>query len=407
MSVYGHARPTTPAAEALASAAVRFDNAYVTAPWTQPSTASIMTGLFPSAHGVRATFSALSAVGQTLAGVFQAAGYRTEGIVSNRLLGRRYGFDSGFDRYSERHVTNHQGISTPGVTREAVRRLRVLAEQTEPFFLFVHYFDPHFDYLPHPDYSFASARTALTGGRSILSLRDMGTKISNDEVEYVRDLYDGEVRFTDDGVSELLRALDALNLAEDTVVALTADHGEELFERGWVGHARSLHREVVRVPLLIRAPGVPPGIVQQPVSLVSLATTLAELAGIPNQWHGTGVSSLTPLLTSPDAGYDTPVYMEVAFREHPESASTQDALVVDGWKIIQDLDSGQVRFYDLRIDPLEFDDLAGVRPSVRDVLLPLLFAARESAALGTFGDATEAILDEAERERLRALGYIR
>ena len=160
--------------------------------------------------------------------------------------------------------------------------LRELAETERSFFLLVHYFDPHYDYVRHPRFNFAAERSGrLDGTQGISELQSLAD-LTPDEIAFLRDLYDEEVRHTDAGVGRLLDTLRELGLYDDALIIVTADHGEEFLERGWIGHTRSLYDELVRVPLIVRPPGGPPApqVVDALVSLVSLAPTVLDYAGI-------------------------------------------------------------------------------------------------------------------------------
>jgi hypothetical protein len=243
-------RDTSPSLDRLAASGTRFTRAYATAPWTQPSVASILTGQPPSRHGLTRIAELPDAV-ETLPERLAEAGYESIGIVSHVLLSRRFGFHQGFDRFTiTSALPMHETISSDDVTAHAVKVLDEIAsgpEDRRPVFLFVHYFDPHYVYNSHASYTWASGSMGrLKSGEDIDTLRDMAPDLTESERDFVRALYDEEVRHTDDAIGRLLYHLDHQGSSDDTLVILTADHGEELFERGWIGHTRTLHEEVVR-----------------------------------------------------------------------------------------------------------------------------------------------------------------
>ena len=255
LGCYGYPRNTSPAIDALAREGTRFARAYSAAPWTMPSVASIFTGLYPSAHGATSVQMPLPDSVTTLAEVVKAHGFATSGVVSHNLVSKEtLNFGQGFDVYFEDEAKGHAHVSTPGVTKQAIERLQYHASQDEPFLLFVHYFDPHFDYQNHAGIDFAAPRRGrLTGREPYARLKKLFPRLRKEEVEFIRDLYDEEIRLIDGGVGRLLSELSMLGLDDTTVVVLTADHGEEFGEHGSIGHTRSLYEELVHVPLIIRA----------------------------------------------------------------------------------------------------------------------------------------------------------
>ena len=413
----GDAHHTTPALDALASSATRFTRAYATAPWTQPSVASILTGVLPSRHGLT-RFAALPEEIETLPERLGEAGYATTGIVSHVLLSRRFGFDQGFARFlvSSAYPV-HEAISSAAVTartEEVLRRAAAAGRGRRPFFVMAHYFDPHYVFHAHDEPAWARGPVGrLRGGEDIEALRELAPDLSEAERDFVRSLYDEEVRHTDAAIGRLLRTLEATGLAAGTLLIVTADHGEELFERGWIGHTRTLYEEVVRVPLLVRPPGgVVAGaeVVARPVSLASIAPTVLDFAGVA-MTDGERAASLRPLLggDADPAVRGAPVVIEVDFvGEGPANASKTThakAIVVGDEKLVRDDRTGALRLYDLAADPGERDDLANARPDRARALDAQLDATLAEARAGA-SRARVVAPSEAEREELRALGYV-
>jgi len=405
LGCYGAQRDTTPALDALAASGVRFQQARSTAPWTKPAVASIFTGLHPSAHGANRVKSSLPESARTLAERLRDAGYRTAGVVSHDVLRGINGFAQGFDRYLEDEAGGHDHVSTQGVTREAIALLDELAAQDAPFFLFVHYFDPHYNYLRHPEFGFAAARAGrLDGTQPLVSLRKLGDGLSASEVGLLRDLYDEEIRFTDEGIGRLLQHLADLSLAQRTVVAATADHGEAFLEHGWLGHTRDLYDVLLRVPLILRAPGVAPRVVEQPVSMVSLLPTLLELLGQPPDDTLQG-ASLGPLLRG-ERLPEQALYAEVDFLPvfDPAKRAAKQAIVAGGFKLIRDEQSGRFELYDLAADPGERRDLAASQPQRVQRMRKQLEQVAADARRGAL-PLHDREPSREELERLRALGY--
>jgi arylsulfatase A-like enzyme len=211
-------------------------------------------------------------------------------------------------------------------------------------------------------------------------------------------------------VGRLLGTLRELGLYEDALIIVTADHGEEFLERGWIGHTRSLYDELVRVPLIIRPPGgLPaPRVADPVVSLVSLAPTVLDFAGAdPGRSEFQG-PSWRPLLSGSGAGLDA-VLLEVDFVPlRPQRFVRKvhkKALVVGRHKLIRDDRSGRLELYDLDADPGETRDLSSERADLVEHLLPLLEAQLAAAREGsTPGEAVQ--FSEEEIRQLQALGYV-
>ncbi len=403
---YGSKRDTTPSIDRLASDAIRFERAYATAPWTMPSVASMITGHFPSSHGVVHLKNILSDESLTLAERLQNAGYRTCGIVSHLMLGSEFNFDQGFDQFVQLAPwpDPHQAITSYEVTRNAEMFLRGLGGD-QPFLLFVHYFDPHYVYQPHPMVGYAAPSAGrLKGGESIHELRSMLKEATPEEIEFVEDVYDEEVRYTDDGIGRLLETLKELDLYDATLVVVVSDHGEEFLSHGWLGHARTLYDELVRVPLILRIPGHRGGaqVVETPVSLASLTPTIVELVGLDPAGAGFQASSLVPLLTGGPSPGDGIAYSEVdlnVFAAHKRAIATRR------FKLIRDDVSGKIELYDLTRDPHERQDVADRLP---DVVESLLRELERRIALAPPGLVTpgERSFSEDDLMGLRRLGYI-
>lgn len=403
----------TPNLDALAADGVLFRNATTTAPWTQPAVASILTGLYPSHHGVLRLWDVLPAARESLAERLTAAGYETAGVVSHELLATRLGVAQGFASWDESAVAGHEGISSPEVTGLATSWLA--AHHGGPFFLLAHYFDPHMLYLHHPEFDLTSGyRGPLTAGMGVWEMRDARPEMTAADVEFLRGLYREEVAFTDHSLGRLLTALDASGRADDTIVVVVADHGEEIMERGWLGHTRTLYDELIHVPLVVRLPHGPHGlVVDTPVSLVDLAPTLAALAGTPFPAEAVDGRSLVPLLEGRAAGplAARDLFAEVSFtlgptdgRRHLEKVAFKTALMAGPRKLIHDLMHDRWELYRRDVDPGEQHDVLATDPAADDLRARL--AAWEARRDAAAGPVDRMLPQPDELQRLRALGYV-
>jgi len=401
---YGHSRDTSPAIDAFASDAIRFDRAYATAPWTKPTVASMFTGLYPSRHGLQIMEAALPDGLVTLAELLGERGYATAGVISHVLLDPRHGFAQGFDEYVEVVDAEdpHESISTGRVTDAA---LEILSgrDSGRPLFLFVHYFDPHYNYKRHPEYGFAPAQSGrLRGDESIYDLYELMPDMTPEEIEFIEAVYDEEIRHMDDGVGRLLGALEETLGLDDTLVVLAADHGEEFMTHGNIGHTITLYEDVMRVPLIVRPPGHQAGktVVHTPVSLVSIVPTVLDLVGLDIEGL---VTQGRPLISALDSG-DAPDQGSVIFCETDEQRNKR-AVIVGRDKLIRDEESGRIELYDIVADPDELEDLSKHRPGRVTELLVVLDQTIVWAARGSIA-ADEVTLTDEQREQLRSLGYV-
>jgi len=413
LSAYGYARDTSPALAKLAEGAVRFDRAYAPAPWTKPSVASMFTGQYPHRHGLNFVLATLPASAQTLAERLSQAGFATAGVVSHGFIGPKNGFDQGFEVYDDHEAKGHSYVSTVGVTDRALKLLEKLDEQERPFFLFVHYFDPHYEYRRHRQYGYAPESVGrLRGGENIHDLREMGPSLAPEEVEFLESVYDEEVRFTDAGIGRLLAALAQRGLEDDTLVIVTADHGEEFFGRGWLGHTRTLYDEVIHVPLVIRVPGsgARKRVVDAPVSLASLAPTILDYLGIDAPDAGFQGPSLRPLIDGSGDVDLPPVRSEVRFivlgSNSPlaEKVAYKQAVIDGRYKLIKDFRAQTYELYDLAQDPGETENLASSRPELLRQMLVELDRTRSADTAAPAVDEN-ATLDPKDAAMLRDLGY--
>jgi arylsulfatase A-like enzyme len=404
----------TPTLDRLAREGTRFDRAYATAPWTQPSVASILTGRLPSGHGLERLGQALDASVPTLAMQLSSRGFGTAAIVSNNLLLPHFGFGRGFDVFRVAANDDPTALTSARATRRALRWLTSRRSE-DPFFLLVHYFDPHYAYRHHPAYDRTSGYTGpLRPDMDIWELRAQRDALTAADVDYLVGLHREEIAHTDAELGRLLDAVDAKAAERPTLVIVTADHGEEFLRHGWLGHTRTLYEELLRVPLVIRLPGAPGGrVVDAPVSLVDFASTLLALSRDPSPPLGSG-RSLLPFLLG-DAALpegERPVFAEVGFVYEPEleppeaeeKTAHKTAVIQGSGKLIHDLATGAFEYYNVKSDP---DELAPLDPNAPDAqrLRGRLSAWERTRTTGA-PVAPVVPIDASERQRLRALGYL-
>ncbi|MBI5506016.1 MAG: sulfatase [Deltaproteobacteria bacterium] len=310
LGVYGASPSPSPALDALARRAVVFEQAYSVASWTKPSVPSLLTGLYPSEHGVLDTDSAsvdvLPSGVPTLAGRLAAAGYVTGAFVHNDHLLRRYsGLDRGFATYFE-------NAGSPPEIADRFLSWRETRPAGVPWFAYLHFLDPHFPYtpdrflLPKGEAAALRVRELHWASRSPLwwMLRKRVNSglldLSAQDVAALETLYHNEIRAVDAVIGRMLTLLEADGTFDDTMIVVTADHGEGFGERGRLDHGYGLYRELLQVPLILRMPrgdgggNRVPGVVQS----VDAAATILDYLGLDPSWPLASVS-LLPAVTDP------------------------------------------------------------------------------------------------------------
>ncbi len=398
LSLYGYERPTSPNLQRLAESGVAFDHAYSTAPWTLPSHASVFTGLL--APELSADWrTPLDARPRTLAEVLRDRGWRTGGFAANTYnTSRETGLARGFTHYADYFVFSAGDLlRSSSLMRAIVNRPRwrhalhmddlpgrkrapdVDAEflrwagrdNGHPFFAFLNYFDAHDPYLP------PSPWDTLFGPR--LPGRDpvlrQVRKLSPREVVAERDAYDGSIAYLDQHLGMLLDSLRQRGMLDNTIVIVTADHGEEFGEHGVFTHGNSLYDRVLHVPLVISWPrSVPRGArVDAWISLRDVAATVLDVLGVPSDSLLPGRSLarwwIAPpgLATRPDTLIAAVSYASGNPTNYPVSHGDMRATFADPLKLIRDGD-GAFELYDLRQDPDERHDLSTTADSVRALL---------------------------------------
>jgi len=415
---YGYTRDTSPAMDRLAAEGVRFENAIATTSWTLPSHVSLMTGMPVPVHEVWAPHHRIDPARQLLAERFRESGYATAAFVSAPFLHRAYGFARGFDTYenfqgrrdaqippkADAHDASHSDQTAPTVVDAALTWLEGRAEGAEPFFLFVHLWDAHYDFIPPARYveMFAPDYAGDLDPRDFEDNPAIHPGMDAADLAHLQALYDAEIRRIDDQVARLLEALRAREAGDAVLVSLVADHGEEFFEHGRKGHMKALYEESIRVPWLLRFPGVlePGTVVEGVVALDDVGPTLLGLAGLPGLDEATG-ADLSGALRAGGEG--------IGLEKLAALPDGRVALRGPGWKVVKDRRSGYAVYYDLVADPGEQSPAPArqVAPEAYARLEALFGEAEATAdALPREADGDAVELDDRTKERLRALGYL-
>ena len=422
LSTYGYTKSQTPTIDALAADGTRFAHAYSQASWTRPSFGTIFTSLYPSSHRAIHKSDALPDAVVTLAEVMQGAGYATVGFANNINVAPLFGFQQGFDQYVFLEPEFFFGATEAAAQLTVYNTLRLVRERfisqkkwvenyyqpadvvaqhgldwlaardpKRPFFMFLHFMEPHDPYFVHPYNGEAYARVANPNPDPSLA-------------DKYRDAYDGAIRFLDAELAKLFAELRAKGIYDDALILLTADHGEEFHEHGGWWHGTTLYDEQIAVPLIVKAPkGGPAGVVNDAmVSSLDVAPTLIAGAGIavPQAMAG------KPLGLAAGA----PAPRDHAFAESELEGNSLQAYRSGGMKVIH-ANAGNPRglpehqLFDVANDPGEQKDLIATQTEAANKLTADMTAVQnhaESVAVESTGTS----IDAASEERLRALGYV-
>lgn len=394
--------PVAPILAGLANEGVLFEKAVSGAPWTTPSMMSVMTGHLPGEHGVEEHDRALASQIGTLAERFRAAGYRTAAMTPAVTLRGEYGFARGFEIYDNENF-GHNLLSSPSLISKAQQRIENWRD--EPFFIWVHLWDPHYNYIPEPAYQARFERGTQPANEDVQCLKWIKNPMSLDEAEYLKGKYQAEIRYTDDWVGRLLKTLEEQGLRDDVIIALVGDHGESFLEHEWLGHTAYVHDTNVRVPLALHWRGrLAPARIAEYVSTASLGRTLLRLVGLDDEGFGARPPLPMPMPGQADAAYDADAHAPVArtIRRNCLTSVHQGAL-----KYTLDFRGCTEQLFDLDADPAEQIDVAASRPEDLARMRALLAARYEGYRGLNLPRASmpKEIVDEAQAQ-LRTLGYV-
>jgi len=373
----------TPTVDALAERGTWFETCLTSQPLTLPAHTTILTGLYPYRHGVRnnGTYIASDEL-ETLAESLQTDGYATHAIVSAFVLDSQFGLAQGFDAYDDdlsggpkQKMFMFKELKAEQIASKAVRWIEGRGESEQPFFLWLHFFDPHADYEPPPD---------------------VATRFPGDP-------YSGEIFYADRELGRVVSALEETGVLDNTVIAFTSDHGDGLGDHGEKTHGIFVYESTTRVPLVLAGPGVPSGMRAEGLSrTVDIAPTVLDLIGLPIPADSDG-HSLRPLWGGTDDGRTA--YLETLVPRLNFGWAELRALRSASTKVI---DAPRPEAYDLAQDPGETRNLPATdesAPVEADSLRTDLEKVIESDPF-THGEQRQADLDPETREKLASLGYV-
>ncbi|MEM7049750.1 MAG: sulfatase [Acidobacteriota bacterium] len=402
LGAYGNQRLTSPTIDALAAEGYRFAWAFSQAPLTPPSQASILTGKYPSTHGVVGRGRRLSGEHVTLAEAFRWRGFRTAGFVDGGYMNRGFGTAQGFQTFVDRRT---------GLEKIGPQVVSWLEENgDEPFFMLVHTYDVHTPYDPPPEYRslFLDGLEAPTPGfeptsEALEAVRravwwDPEARLPERDVHYSLALYDAGIRYVDDWVGRFLDTLEELGLRDSTLVVVISDHGEEFQEHGSVLHEK-LYTPVTHIPLILSFPGWQrSAVVTQTVQSIDLMPTLLDLidAPIPKGVQG---RSLVPLMEGRDTG-EYPAFSESRL------FGRQRTVAWGRFRFHYTIRGALTELFDFRADPLELQPLPEDDPRRLSLMRRALADWDDQLRAAPPPSTGVAKVRSETRDQLRALGYL-
>jgi len=396
VGAYGYTRPTTPVLDALGKDGLIAEDAVSVSSWTLPSHLSMLTSVLPGTHGGTDMKQAFNRSVPSVAEILKASGIATHAVTSHLYVSATYGLDAGFDSMNFRQDRVATNVANHGM--DLVDRFG-----DRPFFIFLHFYDPHWHYAPPPEVLKifeTSYQGKMTGNlKDFQHLR--ADQVKPEDLAHLLALYDGEIRYTDNEIGRFLAHLKARNLLRSTLMVVASDHGEEFLDHGSWEHQKTLYEEVIRVPLMVSGPSVEPRRESRPVSLLDIAPTLLDFLSIKPAPTMKGVSLLRPVSETREMYGET---------DHTLDGSRLSFLRggAASWKAILRSDPAKKderssEWYDLAKDPGEREN----RPPAAPLRASIESRARDVALNSRSGAAKKTVeLTAEQKEKLRALGYV-
>ncbi len=439
-SAYGGQVPT-PNLERLAASGTRFERSYSLAPWTLPSMTGLLSSQYPrsltpgSGHPVwslQMNRYEVDLTEPTLPMRLETAGYATGAVTANAFLPSIPGMMEGIQTRASSHpiLLREEGyfaalpflgalveawfpalaeIRPHNTTRDLDHYARAFIKRhrNQPFFLWVHYIDPH---APHdPPESLRRVHEGpwpffhpYTGGEAWgLPILGKNFAVAEPDRDYVKSLYEGEVAYIDQFAGRVMDALKAEGVANNTYFCFTSDHGEELWDHGQWGHGQALYEEQLRVPLILAGPGIREQVVTGPVSAIHVVPTLADILGLSTAatWKG---KSLAPLLRGEVESHPAePIFAQGTTNK---TETPMHTVILGDHKLIRIAGSDTVQLYNLAADPREQHDLAAEKPELVKELTSLLD--EWLASFPSFFEAEDQPFNQELEQGLEGMGYL-
>lgn len=417
---YGYPVVTSPNIDRIADEGILFQRTIAQAPWTLPSHLSMLTSRFVKSHGVDEGNKKLNAETVTLAEVLQQEGYATAAFVSGPWMHPQFGFARGFDFYnmesgSADAIRSHSDITSPAITARVMEWLNHF-DRKRNFFLFIHYWDVHYDYIPPSPYDriFDPDYTGNVDGKNFETDPGVNHELPEEDIRHLLALYDGEIAFTDKYIGMLFQRLIQLDLFDESLIIITSDHGDEFFEHKGKGHCTTLYDEVIRVPLIIRPPRGKDKtkIIPATARSIDIAATVLKFAGctIPDSFQGKNLPAVNPSHSTENVCY--PAFSEtsvvrrgpdgrpVMFEEDGHKLLVEQNLL----KLIRENPGNTRELYSIAGNPRETKNLLQDKPELNSLFADTINYYEKG--LKGESDLEAVSLDEETQDQLKALGYI-
>lgn len=446
LGCYGYSKQTSPHIDKVASEGVIFKNTFSTSPWTLPSHGSIMTGTYVSRHCIDKGSETIDKSLLTLAEYLNRNDYQTVGLSSNIWISETTGMNRGFERFKYVNELPFQRTLNPNIVQKVVKEIywRYLFKRYDygarkvntlicnfindqwnhdkPFFIFVNYLETHLQYKPPK--KFRRMFIEKYEESLIKKINQDANKynaglceMSEEDFKILQRLYDAEIKYVDSRIGEVLEFLEKEKILDNTLIIITSDHGENLGEHGLMDHQFSLHDTVIRIPLIIRYPGLfdKGQVIEYPAQTVDIFPTIADTIRLSKKYNDIdqlqGVSLLNAKVSSVKrnvfAEYLKPRYevFENHYPDHDWSPLKRKLRMIrtNIFKLIVSSDGNDI-LYDIKNDPCENDNVLSSFPLVAKELRKKLNEWTETIANGTKDNAIE--YNEDIIRVLRGLGYL-
>lgn len=401
---------------------VEFKAAFTASPYTWGAFASLLASAYP--QWVTTPQGVLLPDVLVLPEVLQHQGFKTAAFNSNPFISAGFGYARGFDVFEDgllakqaariprtaytylakltRLIRRTPYMPAPEVTRLAINWLKKQISASTPFFVWVHYMDTHGPYQSKQGFTYLNKIRAERLWRKAVS---NSKRITPSEQRELLESYAEEVAYVDRYLGLLLKELEVMGIADNTIIILCADHGDGFGEHGFYSHPRHLYEELVHIPLLVRHPALDKRrVIKTPVGLIDLAPTVLDMLGLSVQETGFVGQSLWPAMLTGDTSY---LHGWVVMDATPDRSKRIVGIRTERWKLIVNQEKNTKELYDLSSDPDERSNVAALYPSIVEDLESRLWAELERRSPPQeLPEIPEPVIDEEILQRLRGLGYI-
>jgi len=402
LECYGYARSTAPNICGFAEEGVKFNNMFATTPSTKTSVGSLFTSLYPGQHHAINNTDMLSDNLNTLMEVIKSNNYSTYAVNSNVGISSRYEYNQGADLWID-VLDNNSAENVNKVVFDILEQ-----KDKQPFFMYIHYVDPHDPYLalePYSHFFNGDYEGEVTGNLSKLcykcnNLSLICNKCNKDEIIQQLSLYyDNEIAYVDHEIGELLKRLKDVGVYNNTIIVITADHGELFMEHGYLRHSNGLYSEVINVPLIIRDPRKENNIsVSTYVSTIDIFPTIIDLVGVETNSNIMG-ESVFDVNDKPNRD----IFLD---NDRSQTINPQIGVISEGHKLIKDLETGEYTLFDIEGDPQERNNIITLSSSSQEHINILQGLEKAYRPKGDWANATDSYIDEEVIIRLKSLGYL-